>query len=161
MIYQFTDIWLTLADPDIRLRGGHINSDVRLGGANLMFSSISRLFLRWRGPKSIAKLDGGRGRIFNFPPWSATEGWFGCFHFLQPILPYFQIKGQARSHTRTQTSSCYIISSSIVPKILTTTHHLISIRCYQWQITSEQTLIHADLSAAEAPQAKCLQRPRQ
>jgi len=23
-----------------------------------MFSSISRLFLRWRGPKSIAKLDG-------------------------------------------------------------------------------------------------------
>jgi len=24
-----------------------------------MFPSISRLFLRWKGPKSIAKLDGG------------------------------------------------------------------------------------------------------
>jgi len=31
---------------------------IRLGGQFNMFPSISRLFICWRGPKSIAKLDG-------------------------------------------------------------------------------------------------------
>ena len=44
-----------LAHPDTRIRG-QIKADIRLGG-NLMFPSMSRVFLRWRG-KSIAKLDG-------------------------------------------------------------------------------------------------------
>jgi len=43
--------------PDIRLEGGQFN----------MFPSISRLFLCWIGPKSIAKLDVGHGR--NSPLW--------------------------------------------------------------------------------------------
>jgi len=34
-----------------------------------MYLSISRLFLRWRGPKSIAKLD---GVMAGFSPGSAT-----------------------------------------------------------------------------------------
>src|SRR6218665_3909199 len=41
-----------------------VNPDIRLGvRGNLMFPSISCLFLHWGGPKSIAKLDGGHGRI--------------------------------------------------------------------------------------------------
>src|SRR6218665_3526686 len=58
----------SLGDPDIRL-GGHININIRLGGQLNMFPSISRLFLRrmW-GPRSIAKLDGGHGRICSLDP---------------------------------------------------------------------------------------------
>ena len=42
-------------------RGSHhvADPDIRLGGKSNMFPCISRLFLHWRGPKSIAKLDGG------------------------------------------------------------------------------------------------------
>ena len=43
-----------------------------------MFPSISHLFLCWRGPKSIAKLDGGHGRIF--PLGSSTVHGMDPFH---------------------------------------------------------------------------------
>src|SRR6218665_2892008 len=46
----------SLAGPEVRL-GGHINPNSARGKFN-MFHSISRLFLRWRGPKSITKVDG-------------------------------------------------------------------------------------------------------
>src|SRR6218665_3846925 len=36
-----------------------MDPDIRLGGQFNMFPSISCLLLRWRGAKSIAKLDGG------------------------------------------------------------------------------------------------------
>jgi len=45
-----------LADPDTPL-GGHINADIRYGSQFNMHPSISRIFLRWRGSKSMAKLD--------------------------------------------------------------------------------------------------------
>src|SRR6218665_196337 len=50
-----------LADTDIRL--GARDPDIRPEGQFNMFPSISRLFLRWRGSKSIEKLDGDHGRI--------------------------------------------------------------------------------------------------
>jgi len=40
----------------------------RGGGKFNMFLSISRLFAGWRGPKSIAKLDGVYGRISPLDP---------------------------------------------------------------------------------------------
>ena len=40
-----------------------MRSYIRLGWQFNMVPSISCLFLRWRGPKSIAKLDGCHGRI--------------------------------------------------------------------------------------------------
>ena len=45
-----------------------------------MFPSISRLFFRWRGPKSIAKLVGGAMAEFA-PSGSATDAgtWSGKF----------------------------------------------------------------------------------
>lgn len=50
-----------VADPDIRL--GHIRStEIRLGN-KFMFLSISRLFLRWKEPRSITKLGGDHGWI--------------------------------------------------------------------------------------------------
>jgi len=59
---------------------GHINADIRLEGQFSMFPSISRLFLLWRGPKSIAKLDGG--------PWPD-------FHPLDPpMLPDIYLEGK-------------------------------------------------------------------
>ena len=50
-----------LADPDSRLRPvGHINADILLVEVQFnTFLGISRLFPRWRGPKSMAKLYGG------------------------------------------------------------------------------------------------------
>jgi len=57
-----------MADPDIGLGGISLaNPDIRLRGQFNMFSSISRLFLRLRGPKSIAKVDGAPGRICRSP----------------------------------------------------------------------------------------------
>src|SRR6218665_3937371 len=47
--------------------GGFIR---REGSQFSMFPSVSFLFLHWRGPKSIGKLDGGHGRIC--PPASAA-----------------------------------------------------------------------------------------
>ena len=45
------------------------DTDIRLGGQFDLFLSISHLFFCWRVPKSIAKLDGGHGRIFPlYPP---------------------------------------------------------------------------------------------
>jgi len=45
-----------------------------------MFPSISRLFLRWRGPKSIAKLDEG---MVEFPPLDPPLSVWDCwFHWL-------------------------------------------------------------------------------
>src|SRR6218665_1060003 len=53
------------SSPVAALSGGSRRS-ARRGQFN-MFPSISHLFLHWRGPKSIAKLDGEHGRIC--PPW--------------------------------------------------------------------------------------------
>ena len=50
--------WMTVADPDI-----WADPNIRLGEQFNMSPIISRLFLLWRGRKSIAKLDGGYGRI--------------------------------------------------------------------------------------------------
>ena len=48
-----------MADPDIRLQGETL----------ICFPcSISRLFRRWRGPKSVSKLDGGHGRTCPLDP---------------------------------------------------------------------------------------------
>jgi len=50
------------ADLDIKLRWEphhEVDPDLRLEGQFNMFPSISHLFLRWRAPKSIAKLNGG------------------------------------------------------------------------------------------------------
>jgi len=51
-----------VADPDIWLGGAHHVVDqwhsARGGWQCNMFCSISRLFIYWRGKKSIAKLDG-------------------------------------------------------------------------------------------------------
>jgi len=57
------DIASTLADPDIRLGATSIQT---LGkGANLMFPSISRLFLHWSGAK-----------VYSQTGWEATVGFF-------------------------------------------------------------------------------------
>ena len=71
-LHTFAVSWLSLglfirsmAYPDIRLWGtsrGWSRHSSREGQLNV-FPSISRLFLRWRGPRSIALLDGGHGRI--------------------------------------------------------------------------------------------------
>ena len=49
----------------------HVDSTCKNCGG-VMFSSISRLFVLWSGPKSVAKLDGGRHRPGpDFPSGSA------------------------------------------------------------------------------------------
>ena len=52
-------------DLDIRLRGAYHVGDpeIWLGGPISYVFSNSHLFHGWREPKSIAKLDGGHGRI--------------------------------------------------------------------------------------------------
>lgn len=87
-----------IADPDTRL-GRHVHhvtdTNIRLWG-NVMFPSrlSSRLFLRWRDTKSIAKLDGGKP---DFPlirlclhqavrPLTSEMARSGPFHSKQPTV---------------------------------------------------------------------------
>ena len=63
---------VSLEDPDIRQGEQHHVPDLK-GCQFNMFSSISHLYLLWRRPKSIAKLDGSHGRIApGFAPGSTT-----------------------------------------------------------------------------------------
>jgi len=53
-----------------------------------MFSSISRLFLRWRGQKSIAKLDGA---MAGFSLWIRHCMWYRCILWFPRFLYWFPV----------------------------------------------------------------------
>ena len=62
---------VAVTDPDIRLgRPNHVaDPDIlAAGGANLICFPVSRLYLCWRGPKSITKLDRGAWPDFPLDP---------------------------------------------------------------------------------------------
>ena len=44
------------------------DSNIRLEGANLICFAVPRVYFCWRGPQSVAKLDGGHGRICLLDP---------------------------------------------------------------------------------------------
>src|SRR6218665_5216 len=79
-------------------RGPHhvVDPDIQPGG-NLMFPSISHLFLHWWGKKSIAKLDGAMAGFV--PPW--IHRWILYMSHLvnfHPNLPNMMSKSEFQSN---------------------------------------------------------------